>query len=186
MPIRLLVIAFVFAGVAAISVPKLAPDVLAALLNRPAPDRVADAPSRAATEAPKARKAPLRSVNSRRMILEADRFGHFQVDASINGRPAEAMVDTGATVVALSAESARKIGIVPARSAYTTPISTANGVVAAASVTLNDVRVGGIRVRNVAAVVVPDGLLSVNLLGMSFLSRLSKFELSGPRLVLVQ
>ena len=179
LPLR--VLAFAVAVVAlAVMVPKLAPGVLSALMeSRGAPS----SPAASARQAP----APLReTLNSRRMILEADRLGHFLVGASVNGRDIEAMVDTGASTVALNAESARRLGINPAPSAFTAPISTANGVVAAAPVTLSEVRVGGIRVRNVAAVVVPDGLLQVNLLGMSFLSRLSKFELSGPRLVLYE
>jgi aspartyl protease family protein len=96
------------------------------------------------------------------------------------------MVDTGASTIALNAETARAIGIRPPRSAFKTPISTANGMVAAAKVTLREVRIGGIRVRDVEALVVPEGLLGINLLGMNFLGRLSKFEISGPRLILVR
>lgn len=164
----------------AVMVPKLAPGLLSALMES------RGAPSSPAVAARKAPASPREPLNSRRMILEADRLGHFLVEASVNGRDIEAMVDTGASTVALNAESARRLGINPARSAFTAPISTANGIVAAAPVTLAEVKVGGIRVRNVAAVVVPDGLLQVNLLGMSFLSRLSKFELSGPELVLYE
>jgi len=168
----------------AVSVPKLAPGVLATLI-----EAGESGPIVAASPPPVPRDAPAslrETLNSRRMILEADRLGHFLVEASVNGRDIQAMVDTGASTVALNAESARRLGINPARSAFTAPISTANGIVAAAPVILAEVKVGGIRVRNVAAVVVPDGLLQVNLLGMSFLSRLSKFELSGPRLVLYE
>jgi aspartyl protease family protein len=168
----------------AVMVPKLAPGVLGALMEgRGAVATLPSSPAAAAREAP---ASPRETLDSRRMILDADRLGHFLVAASVNGRDIEAMVDTGATTVALNAESARRLGIVPARSAFTAPISTANGIVAAAPVTLDEVRVGGIRLRNVAAVVVPDGLLQVNLLGMSFLGRLSKFELSGPQLVLYE
>ncbi len=175
---------------AAVTVPKLAPGVLANLVtSRPADpaDPVGDAtPAPAAAPERDAAARPSQSLNTRRMILEADPRGHFLVDASVNGRKVAAMVDTGASTVALGAETARRLGINPPKSAYTVPVSTANGIVEAANVTLSEVRVGGIRVRNVAALVVPDGLLEVNLLGMSFLSRLSKFELSGPRLVLLQ
>jgi len=183
LPLRLL--GFTVAIVAlAVMVPKIAPGVVSALIE--GSDAVAARPSSPAAAAREAPAPQRETLNSRRMILEADRLGHFLVGASVNGRDIEAVVDTGASTVALNAESARRLGIHPAQSAYTAPISTANGIVAAAPVTLDEVRVGGIRVRNVAAVVVPDGLLRVNLLGMSFLSRLSKFELSGPRLVLYE
>jgi len=169
MGVRLLIIA-VIAVVAALSAPRFAPEMLANLVGRGA----AEAP--AGDDRPAERQA----VNSRRMILDADRRGHFLVDASVNGRRIEAMVDTGASTVALNAETARRLGINPPRSAYTIPVSTANGTVSAAGVALSEVRLGGIRLRNVDAMVVPDGLLETNLLGMSFLGRLSKFELSGP------
>jgi aspartyl protease family protein len=122
----------------------------------------------------------------RRVALSADSRGHYQVDASINGRAVEALVDTGATTVALTAESARRIGIYLTRSDFTMQISTANGTVVAAPVTLSQVRVGAIMVRNVPAVVMPGNMLSTNLLGMSFLSRLAKFEVAHGELVLTQ
>ncbi|MCB1488429.1 MAG: TIGR02281 family clan AA aspartic protease [Bauldia sp.] len=169
---RLLVIAAVVV-VAALSLPKFAPDLLANLVGHSA------AP---ASDEPEQRQA----LNSRRMILEADQRGHFLVDASVNGRAIEAMVDTGASTVALNAETARRLGVNPPIRTYTIPVSTANGTVRAAGVSLSEVRLGGIRLHNVEAMVLPDGLLATNLLGMSFLGRLSKFELSGSRLILVQ
>ena len=122
----------------------------------------------------------------RTVALRADQAGHYQVDAAVNGRTVEAIVDTGATTVALNAETARRVGVYVSRGDFRLPISTANGVIMAAPVTLSNVRVGGILVRNVRAVVLPGDVLSVNLLGMSFLSRLSKFEVAGGRLVLTQ
>ena len=94
------------------------------------------------------------------------------------------IVDTGATSVALSAETARRLGILPPQSAFRLLISTANGTTSAAPVVLNDVRVGGITVRNVQAVVVAGDALSVNLLGMTFLSRLSQFAVANAQLTL--
>jgi len=179
LPLRILGFAVAIVALA-VSIPKLAPGILSALWENHG------APPSQVTTAREAPPSPREPHNSRRMILEADRLGHFLVEASVNGRNIKAMVDTGATTVALRIESTRRLGINPARSAFTAPISTANGIVAAAPVTLDEVKVGGIRVRNVAAVVVPDGLLQVDLLGMSFLGRLSKFELSGPELVLYE
>ena len=56
----------------------------------------------------------------------------------------------------------------------------------AARVTLDEVRLGDVALRDVAAVIVPGNALPVDLLGMSFLSRLSKFEIAGRQLVLSQ
>ncbi|KAB2876978.1 MAG: TIGR02281 family clan AA aspartic protease [Bauldia sp.] len=129
------------------------------------------------------RKAP---ADPRRVALDADRGGHFLAEAVINGRSVTVMVDTGATLVALTEETARRLGIRPAVSDFTIPIATANGTIRVAPVTLDEVKVGGIRVRDVAATVVPGDALGVNLLGMSFLGRLSHFEIADRQLVLVR
>jgi aspartyl protease family protein len=75
---------------------------------------------------------------------------------------------------------------VPPRADFTQPVATANGTVKAAPVKVSEIRVGGIVVRNVEAMVVPGDALSVDLLGMSYLSRLAKFESSNGRLVLIK
>ena len=94
------------------------------------------------------------------------------------------MVDTGASLVALSAEDAAKVGIRPNPGAYSRPISTANGNVMVAPVRIRELRVGDIAVRDVEAVVVPEGRLGTSLLGMSFLRRLKGFDMAGGRLTL--
>ena len=93
----------------------------------------------------------------------ADSSGHFLVEARIKGRVVSAMVDTGATTVALSEATARRLGIFPARAAFNRQVATANGIVEAASVTLPDVRVGNIVVRNVEALVIPGESLGIDL-----------------------
>lgn len=95
------------------------------------------------------------------------------------------MVDTGASVIALRERDAARLGLHPARRDYTVNVSTANGTLKAAPVELNRVEVGGLTVRNVAALVLPDDALSQNLLGMSFLSKV-KWEHRNGRLVLEQ
>ena len=121
-----------------------------------------------------------------RMALSADADGHFAVNAMIDGKAVDALVDTGATLVVINGQTARRLGITPDRSEFTARISTANGVIAAAPVTLAEVRVAGIVVRDVPAAVIDGDGLPFNLLGMSFLSRLSTFAMSGGRLVLVR
>jgi len=96
------------------------------------------------------------------------------------------MVDTGASVIALTASDAGRLGIHPAQSEFVAEVRTANGTVRAAPITLDRVEVGDIVVRDVTALVLPDGALSDNLLGLSFLSRLHHFEYSGGKLVLEQ
>jgi aspartyl protease family protein len=81
------------------------------------------------------------------------------------------MVDTGASQITIREQDAAMLGIHPTPSDYDVKINTANGVGRAARVELGMVEVGDIMVRNIPALIVPDEALSVNLLGMSFLSR---------------
>jgi aspartyl protease family protein len=96
------------------------------------------------------------------------------------------MVDTGATLVALSWESGRDLGLVSPGDAMDVSISTANGAVKARRVTIDRLRIEDIDVANVDALVLPRGALSTNLLGMSFLSRLDRFGIDKGTLVLEQ
>jgi aspartyl protease family protein len=107
--------------------------------------------------------------------IPADRSGHYFVDARIKGQSVRFLVDTGATVVALSADDAQRIGLHTLPSDYTEEVRTAHGVARAAPATLPEIEVGSVRVRNVSAqVIAPD--LDVSLLGMSFLGRLGQFS----------
>jgi aspartyl protease family protein len=123
---------------------------------------------------------------TRKVAIPADASTHYIADAVVNGHTIRVIVDTGATAVALTEDSARRLGIRPTPSEFTARISTANGVVGAAPIVISEIRLGAITVRNVPAIVVPGNSLGVNLLGMSFLSRLHKFEVGGGQLVLTQ
>ena len=114
---------------------------------------------------------PAPSAGSRSIVVARDGRGHFQVDARVDGRRMDFVVDTGASHIALRESTAARLGIHPTPRDYTIKTSTANGVVAAAPVRLNMVEVGGIVVRDVTGFVLPDQALGENLLGMSFLSR---------------
>jgi len=116
--------------------------------------------------------------------IEAESSGHFSTEAEINGRAIAVMVDTGATMVALSYEDAERAGIYLNDADFTRAVSTANGVARVAPVTLNRVTIGDITVRNVPAAVAEPGRLKTSLLGMSFLSRLSRFDMRSGRLVM--
>jgi aspartyl protease family protein len=115
-----------------------------------------------------------------------DAMGHFNVDGRVNGRSLQFVIDTGASLIALTADDAAQLGIHPAESEYTAVLRTANGTVRAAPTTLDMVEIGDIAVHDVRAVVMPDGALSENLLGMSFLSRLRHFDYADGKMVLEQ
>ena len=131
--------------------------------------------------------APRQQVSSgRSLALDSDRDGHFELQARIHGRSIGFLVDTGASLVILRASDAAGIGIRPMRSDYTATVSTANGKIKAAPAKLERVELGGITVYDVPALVLPDEALGRNLLGMSFLSKLKRFEVANGRLVLEQ
>jgi aspartyl protease family protein len=116
--------------------------------------------------------------------IKAGRNGHFNTEAEVNGRPVEVMIDTGATMVALSYEDAERAGLYLNDSDFTGAVTTANGVARVAPVTLDRVSIGDITVRDVPAAVTEPGRLKTSLLGMSFLNRLSRFDMRSGVLVL--
>jgi aspartyl protease family protein len=116
--------------------------------------------------------------------IRAGATGHYHADAEINGRQIEVMVDTGATLVALTYEDAERAGLSLRPSDFTRAMSTANGITRVAPVTLDRVSIGNITVRNVAAAVSEEGRLRTTLLGMSFLSRLERVDMRSGLLVL--
>lgn len=136
----------------------------------------------AAAEAAVEGRAPPRSA-SQQVAIEAERDGHFYVDAEINFRPVHLMVDTGATVVALRESDAAAAGIRVRPSDFINPVQTANGTTNAAEAVLESVSVEGIEVRNVRALIIPDDQLSLSLLGGSFLHGLERFEVAGGTLI---
>lgn len=120
----------------------------------------------------------------RRLRIAADRSGHFLVDAVIDGRTVDALIDTGATTVALRYEDARAMGLVRSAEGFDERVATANGIAKAKRVRLGRVRVGTLTVTGVDALVTEPGALGVNLLGMSFLHRLARFEIANGELLL--
>jgi aspartyl protease family protein len=122
----------------------------------------------------------------RSISIARDPRGHFQTEGRIDGQRIDFMVDTGASVVALNEKSAARFGFRPSRGDYNASVSTANGTIKAARTRLAMVELGGLVVRDVDAMVLPDEALSENLLGLSFLSKLKRFEYANGRLVLEQ
>jgi aspartyl protease family protein len=103
------------------------------------------------------------------VTLYADSRGHFITDGSVNGIPVRFMVDTGATVIALPASDARRLGMDYLKGARGM-VQTANGPAPAYRVQLDVVKLGDVQLNNVEAIVIEQGL-NVALLGMSFLNR---------------
>jgi len=116
--------------------------------------------------------------------IRADRGGHYSTEAQINGRTLGVMVDTGASLVILRYEDARFLGLVYGSDRFDVSVQTANGTAKAFRVRLYNVRLGSISLDDVDALVMEEGLLNTNLLGMSFLRRLSRYEVRGDTLVL--
>jgi len=173
---RSVIIFAAFALVAALIVPRYATQISFGAATS-APTMMA-----AHTAAP----AQPAASDSRAVAISPGSNGHFQVEGRVDGRPLSFMVDTGASVIALTERDAAALGIHPAESDYVAMVKTANGTVRAAPVELGMVEIDDIAVHDVAAVVLPDDALSDNLLGLSFLQRLHRFEYADGKLVLEQ
>ncbi len=124
--------------------------------------------------------------SGRTLSFDADRQGHYEVQARVNGRHIGFMVDSGASLVALRASDAAEAGIRPLPADYTATVSTANGQIKAARASLDRIEIGDITVYDVPALVLPDAALGRNLLGVSFLSKLKRYEVANGRLVMEQ
>jgi aspartyl protease family protein len=118
--------------------------------------------------------------------LSPDRNAQYRAEIEINGVRINALVDTGASHVALTAQDARALNIDPPGSAYILASQTANGVAHSAPARLGEVRVGSIVIHDVEALVAQPGALSTSLLGMSFLKKLGSFQVADGRFVMKQ
>lgn len=133
--------------------------------------------------APAPRQASVSGAH-RTVELRAGNNGHFHARALINGRQVETLVDTGASIVALTWEDATSAGIHVRNSDFRHQVNTANGTARVAIVTLDSVSIEDIEVRNVRAAVAEPGKLTTTLLGMSFLGQLSRAEMRRGTLIL--
>lgn len=122
--------------------------------------------------------------SARSVTLEMEN-GHYWAAAKVNNTQVRFLVDTGASVVALTKDDARRIGVTVRSHGEVVRLSTANGEITVPVVTLKRIRIGGVEVTNVPAVVVEEGL-STSLLGMSFLSELKSWQTTPAGLVLKQ
>lgn len=118
--------------------------------------------------------------------IAADRLGQYSANVEIEGQRVRMLVDTGASTVVLSYEDAAAIGYLPAPADFKYPAQTANGVTRMARVKLREARLGQVALRDVDAYVAERNALGASLLGMTFLSRLSRIEAGAGKLVLRQ
>ncbi|MEM9704461.1 MAG: TIGR02281 family clan AA aspartic protease [Pseudomonadota bacterium] len=152
--------------------------------------RYIDANAPAKNAAPVAQTTPGNAFSAyqpgwrREVRIIADRDRHFRVAADVNNRRTEFLIDTGATFVALRETDAQRANILRGGAEFDEPVRTANGEARAARVLVETIEIQGLRLENVDAYILPDDRLSVNLLGMSFLSRLPSVEARGDELIL--
>ena len=117
------------------------------------------------------------------VLLARSGDSHFYADTEIDGRNIRMLVDSGASIVALTRTDAKAIGIDVDDLPVGGSASTAGGVVPMRPVMLDSVEIDGVRVRDVQAAVI-DADMGVSLLGQSFLSRLAAVNVEGDTMTL--
>jgi aspartyl protease family protein len=125
------------------------------------------------------RKQPARAVQ-----ISRGQSGDFSLRATINGVNAPMVIDTGATSVVLTYETAKAAGLPLELLDYNVDVETAGGHTRAARLTLDRLAIGTLVERSVPALVVPRGQMKTSLLGMSFLDRLESWEVRADSLML--
>lgn len=176
---------WVSAGVVLVGAVFFQADIRSALGLRYQPGQTAS-PTAASDTAPGRRESsgPAAAESTRGVVrLRADNLGHFNARAYINGDPVDVLVDTGATMVALTWDDARAAGVHVRDSDFTLRSQTANGTASFAAVTLDRVEIGDITVYDVRAAVARPGQLHRTLLGMSFLGQV-RVEMRDRELLL--
>lgn len=110
--------------------------------------------------------------------------GHFWLMADVNGRSAPFLVDTGATLTAVSQGMATSAGLQEREGGIPVILNTANGRVTAKLTTIDSLRFGNVQASGLDAVIAPN-IGETNVLGMNFLSRLQSWRVEGDTLILV-
>ena len=122
----------------------------------------------------------------RKATISSRADGHYWTRALVNKKASvEFMVDTGASVVALTYKDAQKMGLRPEKLDYRWEIRTAGGTTLGASVLIDSIQINQVKVENVEAMVLRTDLQQ-SLLGMSFLRELYSYEFRGNRMIIQQ
>jgi aspartyl protease family protein len=143
------------------------------------PDQIARAGDTVSEMLHRRAESPARAVQ-----ISRGQTGEFALQAKINGVNAPMVIDTGATSVVLTYETAKAAGLPLELLEYDVDVETAGGHTKAARLTLDRLAVGKLVERSVPALVVPRGQMKTNLLGMSFLDRMESWEVRADRLML--
>ena len=109
--------------------------------------------------------------------------GHFWLQAEVNGAPVDFLVDTGATLTAVSQATASAAGLEPDRRRLPVQMTTANGTVTVAMTSIDEIRFGNVAARGLDAVIAPN-LGETNVIGMNLLSRLAGWRVEDNVLIL--
>jgi aspartyl protease family protein len=161
-----------------------APDLLATIMVAPVV-----APSRPLAAAPPpalARAAVGPVTREHEIAIPADGLGQYSTDVMLNGQSVHMLIDTGASLVFVSAAVADRLGIAPPSNAQHVQVRTANGAAMATLVTLNSVAIGPVYVPDVQALIADRSAGDVNLVGESLLARLGGVEQRSGYLYLRQ
>lgn len=179
---------FVFAGALILGSAIAVPQILDRTLQQNSPGVEANGGKRAVQQMQSVSVDARRDnpLDGRKVRIEMDRGGHFFADARMNGYRTDVLIDTGATLVAINQSTARRMGIRLKDSDFKHKVNTANGTADVAKAVIDEIVIGRIRIEDVPATVTRDKALNVTLLGMSFLRKLRRFEISGNELLLIQ
>ena len=129
-------------------------------------------------------KAEEQQVSGRELRVPMGRDGHFWVRARINGVERRLLIDSGATITALSVETAQAAGLEQEESPFPVILKTANGTVAAQTSSIASLHIGNIVARRLPVVVSP-AFGDTEVIGMNFLSKLKSWRVEGTTLILV-
>lgn len=127
---------------------------------------------------------PQQTVEGGETRIPMSQDGHFWLDAEVNGEPASFMVDTGATLTAVSGTVAQRAGLEPRQGGIPIQLNTANGMIAAEITSIDELRFGSVAARGLDAVMAPS-LGEINVVGMNLLSRLKSWRVEDNVLILV-
>lgn len=116
------------------------------------------------------------------VVLSRQPDGHFYADVSVDGQMVHMLVDTGASVVALTEADADALGLTWDQADVSPVAQGASGPVLGVNVTIPELTLGDHVAHNVDALIIPEGL-AISLLGQSFLSTLGQVQMSGDQMI---
>ncbi len=132
-----------------------------------------------------ATQEPIQAPGSRSAFIDQEADGHFWTRADVSGTQIQFLVDTGASIVALTYRDAQRLGLKPEELDFDAEIRTAGGVTYGAPVTIPSIRIGKVKIENVDAMILRTEL-DQSLLGMTFLGQLDSYEFRQGQLIIRQ